>query len=441
VERDAQALRFNVKNLDDLKTLQKDLTGLKQRLDTSQKELGQMTGGWKADQKDIKAAWDKVGDATQEDLKTLRAAAKLPQLDATQVAKSVFGAAAVEQFNTMLGYARVAQRALHSDSAKPDAVPRRAGRWIDFPVTARIYPGFALQRSAFSGELVDKKGGQDTIFDGKMLGLSSNQKLYGAPLTITWDGKTKDGRHWTADAGFDQREAPNKLNIVIRGTGISLGTINLGGKQDGMLPLAVQMPTADVELSFKLTGGALGGGISVVAKKVTFLFPAGTPPKGSTAEAVRGVFTDFPSANLIGTLSGTLGKPKFDLKTSIDDILSSRLKAIVGKRVAEIEKQIRAAVEGPVNAARAQAEAQVAAQQAKLEQALGDMQGRSTQVQQLVDQRSKQAQDQVKAGETQAKREADAAAKKATDKAKKDAESGAKKALQDKAKDLKLPKR
>lgn len=425
VERDAQALRFNVKNPNDLKVLQSDLQSLKKRLDASQKELKDMNGGWKTDQAAIKGGWDNVSKATEEDIKTLRAAAKLPNLDASQIGKAVFGAAAIEQFNTMLGYARVARKALKSDSAKPEAVPRRSGRWIHYPVTARVYPGFALERSVFSGTLSNKQGQPSTKFVGKMLGLASDQKVYGAPLTINWDGTTENGRHWIADVLFDQREAPSKTSIVIRGTGISMGTVVLSEGKDAVYPQRMAIPQADVEMAFKLTGGQLGGGLSVVAHKVAFQF-AGEPGKDELSTAMRTLFADFQNVELKGALGGTLSHPKFDLSTSIDNIISARLKGLVGKRVAEIDRQIRAAINAQVEPIKAGAQQAVAAQQAKLEQALGEMDQRSKQVQQTLEQRQKQA---------------DAELKKSGERAKKEAEAGAKKAVEDKAKGLKLPKR
>ncbi len=425
VERDAQALRFNVKSPDDVKEIQSNLASLKKRLDASQKEVKEMSTGWKTDQAAIKGGWDAVGKAAEEDLKTLREAAKLPNLDASQIGKAVFGAAAIEQFNSMLGYARVAQKALKSDSAKTETTPRRSGRWIAYPITARVYPGFALERSVFSGALSNKQGQASTKFSGKMLGLASDQKVYGAPLTINWDGTTDNGRHWIADALFDQREAPTKTSIVIRGTGISMGTIVLSDKKDSVYPQHLAIPQADVELAFKLTGNQLGGGLSVVAHKVAFQF-AGDPGKDELSTAMRTLFADFENVELKGVLAGTLSKPKFDLSTSIDNIISARLKGLVGKKVAEIDRQIRAAIAAQLDPIKAQALQAVAQQQAKLDQALGEMDQRQKQVQQTLEQRQMQAEVELK---------------KAGDKAKKDAEAGIKKAIEDKAKGIKLPKR
>jgi multidrug efflux pump subunit AcrA (membrane-fusion protein) len=163
-----------------------------------------------------------------------------------------------------------------------------------------------------------------------------------------------------------------------------------------------------------------------VARKVVFQFAPGDAPKGELAAAMRSMFADFQNVEMKATLGGTLAHPKFDLSTSIDKILSDRLKALVGKRVAEIDRQIRAAVNAQVSAAQASAQSAVAAQQAKLDQALGEMDQRSTQVQQTLDQRAKQAEAELK---------------KTTERASKEAQAGAKKALEGKTKDLKLPKR
>jgi uncharacterized protein (TIGR03545 family) len=396
VERDTQSLRFNVKNPNDLKVLQSDLQSLKKRLDISQKELKDLNDGWKGDQKDIKAGWASVGTATEEDIRTIRAAAKLPNLDATQIAKAVFGAATLDKFNAMLGYARLAQHALKSDGTKSPAQPRRAGRWVTYPITARVYPGFALEKSVFSGALADAKGQVSTKFEGRMLALSSDAKVYGQPLKLVGTGSTAEGRAWNAEALFDHRTGPGTDSIVIRGSGISLGTIQLSSGADDTYPQRMVIPQSDVEMIFKMVGGKLDGGLRITARKVVFEFAQSQGGPSQISNSMRSLFSDFQAIELHGTLSGTLSNPKFDLTSSVDQVISNRLKALVGKQVADVDRQIRSAVTGQVGTAQAAAQASTSAQQAQLENALGQMDQRSKQVQQTLDQRSKQAETELR---------------------------------------------
>jgi uncharacterized protein (TIGR03545 family) len=405
VERDAQALRFNVKNPNDLKVLQGDLQSLKKRLDISQKELKDLNEGWKQDQKNIKTGWASVSTATEEDIKAIRGAAHLPNLDASQIGAAIFGSAAIEKFNAMLGYAKLAQKALKSDGTKPQAAPRRSGRWISYPVTARVYPGFALEKSVFSGALADAKGQPGTKFEGRMLALSSDAQVYGQPLKLTGVGTTAEGRTWNAEAVFDHRADPGSSVIGIRGNGIGMGTVKLTDSKDGLYPETMTIPQSDVELTFKLSGGKLDGGLRVVARKVNFQFADDPAAKSSEiGKAMRSTFNDFQNVEVKGTLSGTLSNPKFDLSSSVDKIISDRLKGLVGKRIAEIDKEIRGKVTGQVTAAQADAQKAVDAQQEKLEQALNQMEQRSKQVQQTLEGRAKQAEGELKkSAEKQAK--------------------------------------
>lgn len=397
VERDAQALRFNVKNPNDLKVLQSDLQSLQKRLDIAQKELKDLNEGWKQDRKNIAAGWAAVSTATEEDIKAIRAAAKLPNLDAAQIGAAIFGGAAVEKFNMALGYARLAQRALRSDSAKSAEAPRRSGRWIHYPVTARVYPGFALEKAVFSGALTDAQGQPTTRFEGRMLALSSDAKVYGQPLRVTGVGTTREGRTWNMEAVFDHRAEPGSNSITVRGSGINLGTVKLSDSKDGLYPDTMAIPQSDVELVFKLTGDKLEGGLRLVARKVSFHFV--DTPQAQASEigrAMRAVFSDLQGMEVRAALSGTLGRPKFELASSVDKLLSDRLRAVVGKRLAEMDRDIRARVTTQVSAAQAGAQQAVSAQQAQLEQALGQMEQRSKQVQQALEQRSKQVEAELK---------------------------------------------
>jgi uncharacterized protein (TIGR03545 family) len=397
VERDAQALRFNVKNPNDLKVLQSDLQTLNKRLDIARKDLQELNEGWKQDRKTITAGWAAVSTATEEDIRAIRSAAKLPNLDAAQIGAAIFGSAAMEQFNAALGYARMAQRALRSDGAKSAEAPRRSGRWIHYPVTTRVYPGFALEKAVFSGTLSDAKGQLTTRFEGRMLALSSDAKVYGQPLRISGVGTTQEGRQWTAEAVFDHRAEPGSNTLTVRGNGISLGTVKLSERTDGLYPDAMAIPQSDVELAFALAGEKLEGSLRVVARKVSFRFADN--PKAQASEigkAMRSVFSDLQHVELKATLSGTLARPKFQLASSVDQILSGRLRGLVGKRVAEIDREIRARITAQVGAAQAEAQQAVAAQQAQLEQTLGQMEQRARQVQQTLEQRAKQVEAELK---------------------------------------------
>jgi hypothetical protein len=125
---------------------------------------------------------------------------------------------------------------------------------------------------------------------------------------------------------------------------------------------------------------------------------------------MRAVFSDFRSVEIKSALSGTLGDPKFAATSNVDKIVSERLNGLLGKRLAEMDAQIRGEVNQQAQAARAKAEASVKGEQAKLEQSLNGL-----------NQQAQQAQREL-------------------DKAGKDAQNAGKKSLENSLKGLKLPK-
>ncbi|HEX7928762.1 MAG TPA: hypothetical protein VF678_14295, partial [bacterium] len=268
------------------------------------------------------------------------------------------------------------------------------------------YPGFAVDKAVFSGALTDPQGQPSIKFEGRMVALSSDAKVYGQPLKLTGAGTTKEGaRAWNGDAVFDYRASPGNNTIGLRGSGISMGTVKLSDGKDGLYPDTMAVPQSDVELTLKIVGNKLDGGLRVVARKVKFHFTDAPGDKTSDiGKSMRSMFDGFDNIEMRGTLAGTLSDPKFSMSTSVDGVISNRLKGLVGKRVAEIDKEIRSKVTGQVSTAQTEAQKSTEAQQNQLEQALNQMDQRSKQVQNVLDQRSKQADTELrKSGQQQIK--------------------------------------
>jgi uncharacterized protein (TIGR03545 family) len=413
IQKDSKSLNFNVKTPDDLKKLQAGLQALQKRSGSAQKELSTLNDGWKKDRGELGTAWDKASAKSEEDFRTIKESAHLSNLSVGNVGRALFGDAAVGQFNTLLHYAELAKKALRSDKAKETKRPRRAGRWVAYPVTARVYPAFAVERIAFGGFTSDAQGKPGTRFKGELTALTSDAALYGKPLRVAATGETADKKSWTLEAAFDSRTDPAVTTIALRGGGLSIGAIDMGKSSDGLYPQKMLTPSTAMDTALKLTGDALDGSLRLTAERVTFEYPPvapGNQRRDELAKAMRAVFSDFRSVEIKSALSGTLGDPKFAATSNVDKIVSERLNGLLGKRLAEMDAQIRGEVNQQAQAARAKAEASVKGEQAKLEQSLNGL-----------NQQAQQAQREL-------------------DKAGKDAQNAGKKSLENSLKGLKLPK-
>ena len=400
IDKDAKALKFDVKNQDDLKKLQASLQGLQKRTDAAQKELSGLNDGYKKDKAELGTQWDKASALSEEDIKAIKASAKLSNLSVSNVGRALFGDAAVAQFNTLLHYAALAKKALKSDKGKEEKKPkRRAGRWVTYPVTARVYPVFAVEKIEFSGFNLNKEGKPDTKFTGTMTALTSDAELYGQPLRVGVKGVSPDGKDWTVQAEFDQRKEPGVTTILMTGGGITIGAIDMGKSDDGLYPQRMLTPSTELDTHLKLTGDNLNGLLKITAQKVTFEYPPippGNQRRDELAKSLRAVFADFRSVEVKATLGGTIASPQFSASSNMDKIVSERMNALLGKRMAEVDAQIRGEVNKQVQAARTQAEGSVKAEQAKVEKSLGGLNQQRDQAQKDVDKSKRDAEDSGK---------------------------------------------
>lgn len=401
IEKDAKALKFDVKNADDLKQLQASLQSLQKRTDAAQKEFNTLNDGWKKDRGELSAGWDKAAAQSEQDFRAIKESAKLSNLSVANIGRALFGDAAVAQFNTLLHYAALAKKALHSDTAKQQKRGRRAGRWVTYPVTARVYPAFAIEKAVFSGFTVNREGAPDTKYTGTMTALTSDAAVYGQPLRFDVKGSSADNRTWTVQAEFDQRAEPGSTTIVLRGGGLAIGVIDMGKSDDGLYPERMLTPRTSLDTNLKLTGDQLDGLLRLVAERVTFEYapvPPGNQRRDELAKSLRAVFADFHSVEVKSTLGGTLANPQFSVSSNMDKIVSARMNALLGKRMAEIDAQIRAQLNRQVQAARAQAEASVKAEQAKVEKSLAALNQQRDQAQKDVDKSKREAESSARKG-------------------------------------------
>jgi uncharacterized protein (TIGR03545 family) len=326
--------------------------------------------------------------------------AKLGGLDTGQVAAALFGPVVLERFDWVLGQIKQVRGMLSSDGKPPARPPRRAGRFIGYPVTARAYPGFLVETTGFSGSAVNPTGGPPLNFTGKLTGLSSDAVVYGQPMRLEATATGEKGESWVIQGSFDHRTSPGQDIVTARGKGVHLADVKLSG---GSLPERAVAKAADVALDANLQGFTLAAALRIDAKQVTFQF-AQAGGGGAKQQAMRELFSGFDTVQLQATLSGTLRHPRVRVSSSIDQQFSQRMKELLGKRRAEAEANIRGQIEAQVQARRAEVEQSLQGQLAPLEAKARETEAKVQAFQEQLERRQAEAENAAK-GKAQGKAE------------------------------------
>jgi uncharacterized protein (TIGR03545 family) len=375
----------------------------------------------KAEPGRLRSDYEKIERQVEEDVAAALRLVKLGGFSAEEIGALVFGPSVVERFNSVLGKIRQVRAALARDEGEEEqAAPRRQGRWIRFPVTARAYPAFLVEVAVFSGKTVDSGGVEVSNYTGTLGGLTSDARTYGKPLLLDVTAQSRAGDRWLVQGIFDHTKEPGSDRIEAKGQGLRLADLKLSG---GSIPERATTESADVTLRAGLRGKALDAALRLDANQVKFVFGKEAAASNSALQrSIRELFADFPRVSLQATLSGTLADPNLSISSSLDKQFMERAGALFEKRRREAEARVRAEIEQQVAAKRAEVEERVNAQRAALESQVGEAQARLLAYEDELNKQASTHEQEIKQVEKRLKEEERKAKEKVKEKAKDEAE-------------------
>ncbi len=381
--KDVVALK---KALDQAKQINGDAQKLQSDISTTQKQAQQ-------DYDSLQKAVKNAQDMTDADVKAVRNLANLGSLDAKETGKILFGSAMMERLQQGMHYLAMARKFIANDEAEPEVPPRRYGRDIRFPVTSRIYPKFLIKTAHLSGVLSQDKPQESLNYSGTLTGLTSSARLYGEPTLLDMKMVRTDGKAWQVNGDFDHRQKVAVDRLLIKGQGMDLGAVDLKNKEGSMMPQRMDTGAADVDVNMVLRGEYLDAVMLVDARKVTFAFPAklsgDTRTKRDLEQNIRELFKEFDHVTLKTVIKGPLDNPDLSVSSNVDKLFAARMKALLGKRMAEAEAKIRAEIDRQVKAKRAQVEQEVQKVRNRVESEVGKYKDKLAKVESTL--KSKQA--------------------------------------------------
>jgi uncharacterized protein (TIGR03545 family) len=406
LQGELKALDFSGKDARVLKTSLADLESILKRLEALRQETAALARDAKAEPGRVRQDWAQVDRELEADVAAAMRLVHLGGLDTSQIGELVFGKAVLDRFRWMLAQVSEVRGMMGGDSARERRAPRRTGRNISFPVTARAYPTFLIEQAGFTGTTLTAEGQPRLRYSGTLRGLSSDARAYGAPMLLNATANNEAGESWRITGQFDHRESPGLDTIAARGRGVRLDDLSLGGNY---LPQSVSSPNADISLDLGMRAGELGAQLRIVARALTFRFaqPGTAGGEESTLRRnLRELFTGFDQVTLQASLSGSLSHPSLKVSSSIDETLSRGLKGLLGKRQEEAEARIRRQLSAPVEARRAELEKSLAERRGALEARVAKVEDDLAAFSRRVEAQRKEAGARLKAGAGQKGQEA-----------------------------------
>ncbi|MFC1729418.1 TIGR03545 family protein [candidate division KSB1 bacterium] len=288
-----------------------------------------------------------VDNWIQDDIRRARAAARLPEINAENIAGMLFGQQLLSRVQSALRYLDIAHEysAKLAPAGKIESPPRFKGQDILFP-DKRQLPRVWVKKIVLTGESGKSQSDRGIMLSGNAVDITSNQKIIGKPTVIQIHGGKEGGRDYRLGIVLDYLQDLSEETFEIGITRISLNNTSLGTVS--MLPERIVRGSMDLSAVVSLKGNRLDGSVHLTAREVEFQFDA-NPQAGIVQEITRAVFESVDSLEIDFRFSGQPETLSFTVGSNIDRLYSTRLRAVVGDRLqkeqAALESRVRQKIE------------------------------------------------------------------------------------------------
>jgi len=333
IQEDARNLEKSLKGADlkKIASASKDIKALKSKIKALKTKYSKLQQEFKADQKDLQNRISNLKDLPKDDINRLKKKYSLNASGGSNLVGALVNDKVGSYMKTALKYYEMIKPYLSDDKAeiKEDTKPPRGeGRWIKYANHSNI-PEVLIKKAK-----VNVKLDTDEI-DIDIKDLSSNQKLYGKPMTLHADAKGSSYKEIIADILDDRRKEKAKTDFDVNVLGLKQDRYELGS-------ILMQNILSDSSLKGHLLGDTItaDGDIKVQKVKMTM----------ASEKLVHELLSSIGTFKVDLSIKGELEKPSIKVNSDLDKQLSKGLKKMASKESEKFEKKLRSGVMDKVSA-------------------------------------------------------------------------------------------
>lgn len=352
-------------------------------LNRADDRLKALEGNTKTNTDSAAARLAAIPAAKSADYAYARSLLQLPTFDIPSIGPQLMSDLVAEELGGVLYWMEMAEKytppGLKRQTQQGPPRVRASGTDVSFPKET-VLPTFLMRLAELSLTL-GGAGASAGDYTARFEGVTTQPAVYGRPTTFLLDrtGTSADARDIRVAGVLDHRAEPARDSVTARMVGIPLPRIPLGG-----LGATVHLGAGLSQLVVTRNGDALAGTWTWRAPNVTWVRDTSQAPAASARarlidDAIWRAVSRLDSVEIVATVGGTMSSPTLGVRTNIASALGAALRETLGEEVRRAEQQVRARVDGLVDAKVAEARAEadkvrtdvterVAAEKARLEE-------------------------------------------------------------------------
>jgi uncharacterized protein (TIGR03545 family) len=339
----------NIKTADQYYAAAKKVDGIYKTINTASKDLTGLNKSLNSDIKKMAEQLVQVDDWIQEDYKRALSMAKIPDINAKNISKLIFGEKVVNQIITYIGYVASAREYTHSSqSEKPvkESPQRLKGQDIYF-YNQNARPDFWIKKLNLSGY---------TETDIKLSGLISNivsdQRQIGENTKIALKGNNDQGTEIALKGIFDYLTDQPSENFEFKYHDFSLADYQLSKSK--LLPNKIKEGTGILTSKIGLSADQIEGEIDFTGKNLIFDMAISNQNLNEIEKIIQSAIDNISSVKFSAEIKGTSENLDLSIKSNLDDVLMNKIGSIVNERFEKARTDITRRVDSEINKHRAE---------------------------------------------------------------------------------------
>jgi uncharacterized protein (TIGR03545 family) len=312
-------------------------------INESSKIFKELEKNFKNDLKDITDRVDQVDNWIEEDYKSALSKAKIPQVNAENISKLLFGDRVANQLTSYIDYiatARALTKKSSSDKPNKESPPRLKGQDVYF-YNPNARPDFWIKKLNISGQTKDK-----ITLSGLASDIVSDQRQIGQNTQITLEGKNDQGANILLKGVFDYLTDEAKESFDFQYSGISLADYRISNAK--LLPNKIERGTGTLYSQLNITEDQVEGEISFTGRDLKFDMSVADGDLNEIEKIIQSIIRDISMVNFAANVRGNTDKLVFSIKSNLDDILMNQIGSIVNQRFKSAREEITKRIDGEI---------------------------------------------------------------------------------------------
>ena len=328
----------NLKQVDKVLAAIQNVQKLTSQVDSLKTKAQTLKNDFQKDFVDTRFSVGRIDNWIQNDFDRALKLAKLPTIDAQNIAQSLFGQELFSEYAGYLEYAAIAREYSSKLTGGEDEEKIKRFEGKDYKFSDKYeWPKLWIQNIDLSGET--KTAIQ---LAGKITNISSDQSKTKEPIKFDLGGQDDANRSMKLTGEFNYLEEEPRESIRFEYVGFGLAGTRLSPSE--LLPYELVEGTGEISAEVNIIDRRIDSEIKYQNKGLKFDFGA-NPSKGRVQQLIRDAVSSTDQINVTALVDNVDGPLKIRIRSNIDNLFVNALRSTVSKEVDQARARIESEVQ------------------------------------------------------------------------------------------------